>query len=151
MVDPTLMKNSTRRRLIQFGTNQHKSFLLPPFDQGLSALIDDLDDRGLFDSTLIVVTGEFGRTPKLNTTAGRDDWPDCSSVFLAGGGVAGGAVCGSSDRIGAYPATNPVTPGDLAATIFSRFGIDPNTEIYDQAKRPYSLATGEPLVKLFPK
>lgn len=130
--------------------NQHKNFLLPPFDQGLSALIEDLDDRGLLDSTLIVVTGEFGRTPKLNATAGRDHWPDCSSVLLAGGGVAGGAVYGSSDRIGAYPTTNPVTPGDLAATIFSRFGIDPGTEIHDQAKRPYSLATGEPLVKLFP-
>jgi len=129
--------------------NQHKNYLLPPFDQGLSALIEDLDDRGLLDSTLIVVTGEFGRTPRLNATAGRDHWPDCSSVLLAGGGITGGAVYGSSDRIGAYPKTNPVTPGDLAATIFSRFGIDPATEIHDQAKRPYALATGEPLVKLF--
>ena len=130
--------------------NQHKSFLLPPFDRGLSALVEDLDDRGLLDSTLIVVTGEFGRTPKLNATAGRDHWPECSSVLLAGGGVAGGAVYGSSDRIGAYPTTNPVTPGDLAATIFSRFGIDPATEIHDLAKRPYSLATGDPLTNLFP-
>ena len=70
-------------------------------------------------------------------------------MLLVGGGVAGGAVYGSSDRIGAYPKTNSVTPGDLAATIFSRFGIDPGTEIHDLAKRPYSLATGEPLVKLF--
>jgi hypothetical protein len=129
--------------------NQHKTHLLPQFDQGLSALIEDLDARGLLESTLIVVTGEFGRTPKINANGGRDHWPDCSSVLLAGGGVKGGVVYGSSDRLGAYPATDPVTPGDLAATIFSRFGIAPNTEIHDQAKRPYSLATGEPLTKLF--
>ncbi len=129
--------------------NQHKSYLLPPFDRGLSALIEDLDARGLLDSTLIVVTGEFGRTPKINANGGRDHWPDCSSVLLAGGGITGGALYGSSDRLGAYPASNPVTPGDLAATIYSRFGIDPATEMRDQANRPYSLATGEPLAKLF--
>ena len=129
--------------------NQHKSYLLPPFDRGLSALIEDLDARGLLDSTLIVVTGEFGRTPKINAAGGRDHWPDCSSVLLAGGGVVGGTAYGSSDRLGAYPATNPVTPGDLAATIFARFGIAPDTEIHDQANRPYTLATGEPLAKLF--
>ena len=128
---------------------QHKNHLLPAFDRGLSALIEDLDDRGSLDSTLIVVTGEFGRTPKINGTGGRDHWPECSSVLLAGGGVTGGAVYGSSDRLGAFPATNPVTPGDLAATIFARFGIDPATEIRDQAKRPYTLATGEPFAKLF--
>ncbi len=129
--------------------NQHKTFLLPQFDRGLSALIEDLDARGLLDSTLIVATGEFGRTPKINKDGGRDHWPDCSSVLLAGGGVKGGAVYGSSDRLGAYPTTDPVTPGDLAATIFARFGIAPTTEIHDLAKRPYSLATGEPLTKLF--
>ncbi|OWK40229.1 DUF1501 domain-containing protein [Fimbriiglobus ruber] len=130
-------------------TEQHKNHLLPPLDRGLSALIEDLDERGLLDSTLIVVTGEFGRTPKINNTGGRDHWPECSSILLVGGGVTGGAVYGASDRLGAFPAANPVTPGDLAATIFSRFGIDPATEIRDQAKRPYSLATGEPLVRLF--
>ncbi len=129
--------------------HQHKTYLLPQFDQGLSALIEDLDARGLLDSTLIVVTGEFGRTPKINADGGRDHWPECSSVLLAGGGVKGGAVYGSSDRLGAYPARDPVTPGDLAATIFSRFGIAPATEIHDRANRPYSLATGEPLTKLF--
>jgi hypothetical protein len=129
--------------------NQHKEYLLPPFDRGLSALIEDLDDRGLLDSTLVVVTGEFGRTPKMNATAGRDHWPDCSSVLLVGGGVTGGSVYGASDRIGAFPATDPVTPGDLAATIFSRFGLSPATEIHDQTGRPYPLATGEPLTKLF--
>jgi hypothetical protein len=129
--------------------HQHKKFLLPPFDRGLSALIEDLDDRGLLDSTLVVVAGEFGRTPRLNTTAGRDHWPDCSSVLLIGGGVQGGAVYGASDRLGAFPAADPVTPGDLAATIYSRFGLSPATEIRDQTGRPYPLATGEPLTKLF--
>lgn len=129
--------------------DQHKDFLLPSFDQGLSALIEDLDLRRMLDSTLIVVTGEFGRNPKINTNAGRDHWPECSSVLLIGGGITGGAVHGSSDRMGAYPATNPTTPGDLAATIFARFGIDPATEIHDQTQRPYLLATGKPLQHLF--
>ena len=105
--------------------------------------------RGLLDSTLIVVTGEFGRTPKINAGGGRDHWPECSSVLLAGGGAQGGSVYGSSDRLGAFPATFPTTPGDLAATIYWRFGIDPTTEIHDQAKRPYLLATGEPVMRLF--
>ncbi len=131
------------------GANQHKSFLLPPADQSLSALIEDLDSRGLLDSTLIVAMGEFGRTPKINKDAGRDHWPHCYTVLLAGGGVQGGAVYGSSDRLGAYPATDPVTPGDLAATIFWRFGLDPAAEIHDTTGRPYRLATGEPIVKLF--
>lgn len=128
---------------------QHKNHLLPPFDRGLTALVEDLEARGLLDSTLIVVAGEFGRTPKINGSAGRDHWPECSSVLLLGGGVQGGAVHGSSDRIGAYPATFPTTPGDLAATLFWRFGIDPGTEMRDQAKRPYTLAAGEPITRLF--
>lgn len=131
------------------GANQHKTHLLPQADQSLSALIEDLDARGLLDSTLVVAMGEFGRTPKINGAGGRDHWPDCYSVLLAGGGVQGGAVHGSSDRIGAYPASDPVTPGDLAATIFWRFGVDPATEIHDQTGRPHRLATGEPLRRLF--
>jgi hypothetical protein len=129
--------------------NQHKSFLLPQFDQGLSALIEDLEARGLLESTLVVVMGEFGRTPKINNDGGRDHWPDCYSVLFAGGGVQGGAVYGSSDKIGAYPASDPVTPGDLAATIFWRFGIDPATEVHDQLGRPHRVATGTPLRGLF--
>lgn len=128
---------------------QHKQHLLPQFDLGLSALISDLDDRGLLDSTLIVVAGEFGRTPRINNQAGRDHWPDCSTVLLAGGGVTGGAVYGASDRLGEYPALNPCTPADLAATIYDRFGIDPKTEIYDQTHRPYPLAAGESLRAVF--
>jgi hypothetical protein len=128
---------------------QHKDFLLPPADQALAALIEDLDQRGLLDTTLVVALGEFGRTPKINAQGGRDHWPDCYSVLLAGGGVTGGAVFGASDRIGAYPAVDPVTPGDLAATIYWRFGLDPAAEIHDHSGRPHRLAAGEPIKRLF--
>jgi Protein of unknown function (DUF1501) len=128
---------------------RHKNDLLPPADQAFSALVEDLDVRGLLDSTLVVALAEFGRTPKINKTAGRDHWPDCFSAVLAGGGARGGAVYGSSDRIAAYPATDPVTPGDLAATLFWRLGIDPATEIRDLTGRPFRLADGEPLRRLF--
>ena len=131
------------------GASQHRRFLLPQFDLGLSALLSDLEERGLLETTLVIAMGEFGRTPTINNTAGRDHWPDCYSIFLAGGGVQGGAVYGSSDRFAAYPATDPVTPGDLAATIFWRFGLDPAGEIHDQLNRPFRLATGEPLPRLF--
>jgi hypothetical protein len=123
--------------------------LIPPSDQALSALLDDLDARGLLETTLVVALGEFGRTPRINKNAGRDHWPDCYSVLLAGGGVIGGAVYGASDKIGAYPAADPVTPADLAATIYWSFGLDPATEIRDQTSRPFRLAEGEPLRKLF--
>lgn len=131
------------------GFQEHKHYLLPPFDQSMSALIEDLDARGLLDSTLVIAVGEFGRTPRINGSAGRDHWPDCYSVFLAGGGVRGGYVHGASDRIGAYPALDPVTPADFAATIFWRFGIDPATEIHDLTGRPYRLADGDPIERLF--
>lgn len=131
------------------GANQHRTHLLPEADRSLSALIEDLELRGLLDSTLVVAMGEFGRTPRINNDGGRDHWPDCYSVLLAGGGVTGGAVYGASDRIGAYPACDPVTPGDLAATIFWRFGLDPATELPDRAGQPHRLATGEPLRRLF--
>src|SRR5262249_33738663 len=118
------------------GAKQHKRFLLPPADRALSALIEDRAARGLLDSTLVLAMGEFGRTPKINREGGRDHWPDCYTVLMAGGGVCGGAVYGSSDRIGAYPATDPVTPGDLAATIFWRVRVDPATQIHDPLGRP---------------
>src|SRR5206468_787274 len=129
--------------------NQHKRHLLPLADRSLSALIEDLDARGLLDSTLVVALGEFGRTPRINKDGGRDHWPDCYTVLLAGGGVTGGAVYGASDRIGAYPAGDAVTPGDLAATIFWRFGLDPAVEIPDQTGRPHRLASGDPVRRLF--
>lgn len=130
-----------------------KNQLLPPADRALAALVGDLAERGLLESTLVVALGEFGRTPKINPNAGvgggRDHWPDCYSVALAGGGVTGGAVYGESDKIAAYPARDPASPGDLAATIFWRFGIDPGREIHDGIGRPYRLAEGQPLARLF--
>jgi len=123
--------------------------LIPSADEGFSALIEDLAARGLLDSTLVVAMGEFGRTPKINNNAGRDHWPDCYSVVLAGGGVRGGQVFGASDKIGAYPDRDPLTPGDLTATILWRFGIDPAREIHDQAGRPIRLSDGQPVWSLF--
>ena len=128
---------------------EHKNRLVPPMDKAYAALINDLDERGLLDSTLVVALGEFGRTPKINGNAGRDHWPDCYSLTLAGGGIQGGAVWGASDKIGAYPVQDAVTPADLAATIYWRFGIDPKTIIHDQLGRPHRLAEGEPIRKLF--
>ena len=129
--------------------SQHKNHLLPVADQSLSALIEDLEMRGLLDTTLVVAMGEFGRSPAINKEGGRDHWPDCYSVLLAGGGVQGGAVFGASDRSGAYPARDPVTPADLAATIFWRFGIDPASEIHDLTGRPWRVADGQPIRSLF--
>ena len=103
----------------------------------------------MLESTLVVATGEFGRTPRINGSAGRDHWPDCYSLLLAGGGVAGGSLFGSSDKIGAYPETQPVTPADLAATIYWRFGLDPHAEIHDRTGRPWRLADGFPIEALF--
>jgi uncharacterized protein (DUF1501 family) len=126
-----------------------KDDLLPPADRAFAALIEDLDARGLLESTLVVTLAEFGRTPRINKSAGRDHWPDCFSIVLAGGGCRGGTVHGASDRIAAYPAADPVTPGDLAATLFWRFGLEPTTEIHDLTGRPYPVASGVPLRKLF--
>ena len=129
--------------------SQHKNHLLPIADRSLAALITDLDERGLLESTLVVAMGEFGRTPKINSGAGRDHWPHCYSVLLAGGGIQGGAIHGQSDRIGAHPVADPVTPGDLAATIYWRFGIDPAREIHDPLGRPHRIATGSPIRAIF--
>jgi hypothetical protein len=128
---------------------RHKNDLLPPADRALAALIDDLAQRGLLASTLVVALGEFGRTPKINKTAGRDHWPFCFSAVLAGGGVRGGLVHGASDRLGGYPDRDGVIPADLAATLFWRFGLDPATEFRDRTGRPYRLAEGQPVRALF--
>src|SRR5262245_11131694 len=122
-----------------------KNTLLPPTDRGLSALLEDLRDRGLLEETLVVVMSEMGRTPRINKEGGRDHWSFCYSVVMAGGGVRGGRVYGSSDRTAAYPSTNPVSPADLAATIFHCLGIDPRAHIADQQGRPLVVATGSPI------
>lgn len=127
-----------------------KNDLLPPADAGFSALVEDLHEHGLLDSTLVIALGEFGRTPLIDKKlTGRSHWPFCYSVVMAGGGLGGGLVYGSSDKIGAYPDADPVTPGDLGATIFWRFGLDPAYELHDMLGRPQKLATGKPLAKLF--
>ncbi len=126
-----------------------KDDLLPPADLAFAALINDLSDRGLLDSTLVIAMGEFGRTPKINGTGGRDHWPFCYSVVLAGGGIRGGTVFGASDKLGARPETDAVTPADLAATLFWRFGLDPRKEMIDLSGRPYKLADGQPIQAVF--
>lgn len=117
--------------------------LCPRLDQGLAAFIDDLDDRGLLDSTLVVVAGEFGRTPKINKSGARDHWPHCFSALMAGGGIPGGTIVGASDKKGAYPARRPVRPTEFAATIYEQMGIDTTNDI---RIRPYinnALPVGE--------
>jgi hypothetical protein len=129
--------------------NELKNTLLPPTDHGLSALIEDLDTRGLLDETLVVWMGDMGRTPRINGGAGRDHWSFCYSVVLAGGGIRGGQVIGSSDRAAAYPAEHQVSPMDIAATIYHCLGIDPRSHVDDQQGRPLIASTGtvnEPLL-----
>lgn len=125
--------------------------LLPPTDRGVSALIQDLDERGLLDSTLIVMAGEFGRTPKIShlprhyEQPGRDHWGGVQSVFLAGGGVIGGQVIGASDKEGAYPAALPQRPENLAATIYDSLGIPATDAWHDDLGRPHHVYHGEPI------
>jgi hypothetical protein len=123
--------------------------LLPHFDRGMTALLEDLGSRGLLDETLVVWMGEFGRTPKINKLGGRDHWGFCQSVLMAGGGVRGGLVYGSSDAHAAYAADNPVSPDDLAATVFDALGIPLDRELRDPQGRPLTLCAGKPVAGLF--
>jgi hypothetical protein len=122
-----------------------KNTLLPPTDQGLAALLEDLDGRGMLDETLVVWMGDMGRTPRVNGGGGRDHWSFCYSILMAGGGVRGGQVYGSSDRTAAFPSTNPVSPADVAATIFHCLGIDPRAHVTDQQGRPLVVCEGNPI------
>jgi hypothetical protein len=128
-----------------------KNFLLPPTDRAVSALLDDLDDRGLLDSTLVVMAGEFGRTPRIfglpqhYKLPGRDHWGAVQTVFFAGGGVRGGTIIGSSDKIGGHPARDPQTPENMAATIYQSLGL-PSTQVWhDALGRPHHIYNGEPI------
>ncbi len=103
----------------------------PMFDMAYSALLDDLHERGLLANTMVVATGEFGRTPRINPAGGRDHWPQCWSMLMAGGGIKGGQVVGSSDAIGGSPKDRPVTPAEIAATIFHGVGVPLDTELQD--------------------
>lgn len=126
-----------------------KELLLPPVDQAFSALLEDLAQRGLLDETLVVWTGEFGRTPKINQSAGRDHWGRVYSTVLAGGGIIGGQVYGSSDRIGGEPQDNPVHVRDFFATIYHALGFDRDARVLDPAGRPHFFIEGQPVLKLF--
>ncbi|MFO0846125.1 MAG: DUF1501 domain-containing protein [Gemmataceae bacterium] len=121
--------------------------LCPQFDVTFDALMDDLTDRGLLSETLVVVIGEFGRTPRINQQGGRDHWGHVFSCALAGAGIRGGQVIGASDKNGAYPATDPIRGGDLTATIFHLLGIDPGGMFLDKANRPHPITKGEPIAK----
>jgi len=133
-----------------------KERLMPVADQAFSALLDDLQDRGLLDETLVIWSGEFGRTPKVgqrNSDAGagrdgRDHWPNCFTTVLAGGGVPGGQVYGSSDRFAAYPASDAVAPVDLAATVYHLLGVPPHQELRDAQGRPLVVCPGDVLHRL---
>ncbi len=131
-----------------------KRSILPMFDRGFSALLEDLDARGLLDETLVVATGEFGRTPRIGQITsdagadknGRDHWPYCYTAMLAGGGIPGGSIHGASDKLGAYPSRDPVSPADVAATVYEALGIPPDTVVHDPRQgRPHVLSTGTPI------
>ncbi len=129
--------------------NTLKDKLLPRFDPAFSTLIDDLQARGRWADTLVVCLGEFGRTPKISTNAGREHWPQCYTVLFAGAGMRQGFVYGRSDAQGAYPAESPVTPEDIVATIYDTLGIPPSTLLRDAAGREHPLVRGRVLTELF--
>lgn len=125
-----------------------KSRLLPPLDQGVAALLDDLAASGQLDETLVMMLGEFGRTPKISNT-GRDHWAPCFFGLFAGAGVRGGQVIGRSDPIGAFPATTPYAPDDIGATVYHVLGINPEAEVRDRQGRPVQLNRGQVIQSLF--
>jgi hypothetical protein len=129
--------------------NRLKNRLVPPMQQAFAALLDDLEERGLLRSTLLVWMGDFGRTPAINRDAGRDHWPGCYSMVLAGGGIRGGQVIGESDGSGAHPRSHPVTPADIHATVFTALGYEPHRITYLSPEgRPFPLSDGQPIRSL---
>ncbi len=128
-----------------------RDIVAPMYDQGYSALLEDLAQRGLLDNTLLACLAEFGRTPKINPAGGRDHWPQCWTVYFAGGGVKGGRVVGKSDEIGAYPVERPVKPAEIVATIFHSLGLDLEAHLPGPQSRPFSLVDygTQPIRELF--
>ena len=124
---------------------QMKDSLCPTFDLAFSALVEDLDQRGLLGQTLVLATAEFGRTPQVNKAGGRDHWPWVYSVALAGAGTAAGTVVGASDKAAAYPVRHPCHPADLVATVYHLLGVPADTALFDQAGRPHPLYAGRVL------
>jgi hypothetical protein len=129
--------------------NDYRDTLCPMFDQAYTALLDDLHDRGLLDTTLVLAMGEFGRTPQLNPRGGRDHWPGCWSILFAGAGVKGGQVLGSSDRTASEPKDRPVTPAEVAALVYKGLGIDLGTRLPGPESRSVSLVEARPIEGLF--
>ena len=129
--------------------NLMKNTLLPPMDLAVSTLLDDLEERGLLDSTIVAMYGEFGRTPKINANAGRDHWEKVFTVFLAGGGLKSGVVVGSSTKAGDLPLDRPVPFNDVLATIYHQLGVQTDSVFQDQLGRPIPvLAVGKPIPEL---
>jgi uncharacterized protein (DUF1501 family) len=122
---------------------QMKDSLCPTLDQAFTALVEDLDQQGLLDRTLVLATAEFGRTPRVNTSAGRDHWPWVYSIAMAGGGTRPGVVYGASDGIAAYPTANPHDPADMAASVYHLLGVPSDTLVHDQTSRPHTLVIGQ--------
>jgi uncharacterized protein (DUF1501 family) len=129
--------------------NDYKETLCPMFDRAYTALLDDLGRRGLLSTTLVLAMGEFGRTPRLNPRGGRDHWPGCWSVLFAGAGVSGGQVVGASDATGSEPKDRPVTPAEVAATVYRGLGVDPATRLPGPDGLPVALADAAPVEELF--
>lgn len=124
-------------------TNRLRNVLAPPLDQAFTALLDDLEQRGRLEETLVVCMAEFGRSPKMNARGGRDHWGHVFSIAMAGGGIRGGVVYGASDPEGGYPSEGRVEPQDVTATIFHLLGYEPHTEIHDPSGRPVPISRGE--------
>ena len=124
-----------------------RDLLVPALDQGLAALLTDLDERGQLDSTLVVLTTEFGRTPRINQMAGRDHWPGAFSTVMAGAGIKPGQVVGATDKIAGQVTDRPITPADMAATILNVLGIDPHTMLHTPVGRPVELASGGQVIR----
>jgi hypothetical protein len=129
----------------------YRDLIGPMFDHAYSSLLEDLHDRGLLSSTLVLATGEFGRTPKVNPAGGRDHWTNCWTMLMSGGGIKGGQVIGSSDEIGGYPKDRPIAPPEVAATVYHALGIDIETPLIASANRPVPIVDygHHPIKELF--
>ncbi len=148
--DGACIPETCRSREILYACSLLKDEAGPKMDQGVAALINDLDQRGMLDSTLVICLGEFGRTPKVNKDAGRDHWPGAMSVLMAGAGIPRGQVVGATDPKGYYAAENIYSPEDFAVSLYTKLGIDPHQILHTNTGRPVQLVNGgKPIKELF--